>query len=112
MPTSVINSQVVLILRLICHDERVYNEIILCKTSLSINVKSIFLHKITGRVQNVPKATINLSTKKKLNLCDFSLPLDNFQFHFSDYVNKPTDVSASRNYSQIAAIHKNLKTNL
>ena len=33
MPTSVINSRVVLIVRLICHDEKVYEEIILCKTS-------------------------------------------------------------------------------
>ena len=33
MPTSVINSRVVLIVRLICHDEKVYEEIIFCKTS-------------------------------------------------------------------------------
>ena len=33
MPTSVINSLVVLIVRLICHDEKVYEEIIFCKTS-------------------------------------------------------------------------------
>ena len=48
MPTSVINSQEVLILRLICHDERVYKEIIMCKTSLSIKVNRILIHKITG----------------------------------------------------------------
>ena len=33
MPTSVINSLGVLIVRLICHDEKVYEEIIFCKTS-------------------------------------------------------------------------------
>ena len=111
MPTLVINSRVVLILRLICHDERVYEEIIpLCKTSLSINVDCIFLHKITGLVQNLPKATINPSTEKKLNLWDFFLPLDfSFTLHSSS---KPTaDASASRNSSQNAAIQENLKTN-
>ena len=81
MPTLVINSQVVLMLRLICHDERVYEEIIpLCKTRLSIQVDYTFLHKITGLVQNLPKATINLSTKKKLSLWNFSLRLD-FSFN-------------------------------
>ena len=33
MPTSVINTRVVLIVRLICHDEKVYEEIIFCKAS-------------------------------------------------------------------------------
>ena len=33
MLTSVINPRVVLIVRLICHDENVYEEIIFCKTS-------------------------------------------------------------------------------
>ena len=33
MPTSVINSLVVLIVGLICHYEKVYEEIIFCKTS-------------------------------------------------------------------------------
>ena len=33
MPTSVINSRVVLIVRLICHDKKVYEEIIFYKTS-------------------------------------------------------------------------------
>ena len=87
MPTSVINFRVVLIVPLICHDERVYKQIILCKTSLSIKVNCIFPHKTIGLVQNLPKATINLacvekrmfsqatinpSTKKNLNLWDFS----------------------------------------
>ena len=44
--TSVINSQIVLILRLICHDQRIYEQIIFCKTGLSIKVTDcIFLHK-------------------------------------------------------------------
>ena len=44
--TSVINSQIVLILRVICHDQRIYEQIIFCKTGLSIKVADcIFLHK-------------------------------------------------------------------
>ena len=94
MPTSVIISQLVLTLRLICHAERVYKQIILCKTSLSIKVNCFFLHKITALVQNLLKATINPSTKKKLNLWDFSLPLAfSFTLHTST---KPTDASASK----------------
>ena len=94
MPTVVINSRVVLIVPLICHDERVYKQIILCKTSLSIKVNCFFLHKITALVQNLLKATINPSTKKKLNLWDFSLPLAfSFTLHTST---KPTDASASK----------------
>ena len=42
-----------LIVRLICHDEKVYEEIIFCKT-ISIKVNCIFLHKITGLAQNLP----------------------------------------------------------
>ena len=45
MPTLVRNSQVVLIVSLICHDERVYEEMIFCKTSLRIKVNCIFLYK-------------------------------------------------------------------
>ena len=33
MHTSVINSWAVLVIRLICHDEKVYEEIIFCKTN-------------------------------------------------------------------------------
>ena len=33
MPTLDMNSRAVLIVRLICHDEKVYEEIIFCKTS-------------------------------------------------------------------------------
>ena len=66
MPTSVKHSRVVLIVRLICHDEIVYKEIIFCETSLSVNVNSTFLLKITRLAQNIPQATINSSTKKRL----------------------------------------------
>ena len=47
MLTSGLNSRVVLIVRLICHDENVYEEIIFAK-QVSIKVNCIFLHKITG----------------------------------------------------------------
>ena len=45
MRTSVINSQIVLILRLTCHYQGIYEQIIFCSTSLSIKVNCIFLHK-------------------------------------------------------------------
>ena len=80
MPTSVINSRVVLIVHLICPDERVYKQIILCKTRLSIKVNCIFPHKTTGLVQNLPKEPINPSTKKNLTYGIF--PLFSFQFQF------------------------------
>ena len=100
MPTLDINSQAVLIVRLICHDEKVYEENIFCKAS---HYKSQ-LHFPSQNNRTCTKlpykqfATINPSTKKKLNLWDFSLPLA-FSFNKSD-------VSASRNYSQNAAIHE------
>ena len=56
MLTSVINPRVVLIVRLICHDENVYEEIIFCKASQYKKVNCIFLHKITGLAQNLPKS--------------------------------------------------------
>ena len=81
---------------------------IFCKTSLRIKVNCIFLDKITGLVQNLPRATINPSTTKKLNLRDFVLPLA-FSFIFIKLLNK-SDVSSSRNSShQNAAIQENLK---
>ena len=42
IPTLVINSRVVLIGRLICQDEGVYEEMIFCKTSLSVKVNCHF----------------------------------------------------------------------
>ena len=54
MPTSVINSRLVLIVRLICHDEKVYEENIFCKASQYKKVNCIFLNKITGLAQNLP----------------------------------------------------------
>ena len=71
MRTSVINSQIFLILRLICHDQRIYEQIIFCKTGLSIKDNCIFLHIQQELVQNLHKATINPSNKKLLNLWDF-----------------------------------------
>ena len=54
MPTLDINSQAVLIFRLICHDEKVYEENIFCKASQYKKVNCIFLNKITGLAQNLP----------------------------------------------------------
>ena len=68
MPTSDKNSRVVLKVRLICHDEIVYKDIIFCKTSLSVKVNCTFLQKITRLAQNLPKAKINSSIKKRLSL--------------------------------------------
>ena len=51
--TSVINSRVDLIVRLICPDENVYEEIIFSQ-QVSIKVNCIFLHKITGLAQDLP----------------------------------------------------------
>ena len=92
MPTSVINSRVVLIVPLICHVERVYKQIIPCKKSLSIKVNCVFLHKITALVQNLPKATITLLPRK--NWTYFSLPLAfSFSLHTST---NTTDANASK----------------
>ena len=52
MPAS-INSRVVLIVRLICHDEEVYEEVIFCKTS-QYKSQLHFPLKITGLAQNLP----------------------------------------------------------
>ena len=69
MLASVKNFQVVLTLLLICHAERVYEEI-----KFKYKSQLLFPSQITALVQNLLKATINPSTKKKLNLWDFSLP--------------------------------------
>ena len=53
MPTSVINSLVVLIVPLICPDEKVYEEITFAK-QVSIKVNCIFFHKITELAQDLP----------------------------------------------------------
>ena len=71
MPTSDENSRVVLKVRLICHDEIVYKDIIFCKTGLRVKVNCTFLHKITRPAQNLPKATINSATKEGLSLWGF-----------------------------------------
>ena len=71
MPTSVKNSRVVLKVRLICHDEIVYKDIIFCETGLGVKVNCTFLHKITRPARNLPKATINSATKERLSLWGF-----------------------------------------
>ena len=95
IPTSVINSQVVLILRLIWNAERVYEENILGKTSLSIKVNSLFLHKTTALVQNLPKATQQSPFyQEKIEPMGFFPSLAFiFTLHTST---KPTDASASK----------------
>ena len=97
MPTLDMNSRAVLIVRLICHDEKVYEEIIFCKAS---QYKSQ-LHFPSQNNRTCPKLTYK--QQSTLFKWDFSLPFS-FQFHF-DYVNK-NDVSASRNSSRNVAIHE------
>ena len=75
MPTSVINSRAVLIVRLICHDEKVYEEIIFCKAS---QYKSQ-LHFPSQNNRTCPKLTYK--QQSTLIKWDFSLPFS-FQFHF------------------------------
>ena len=70
MPTSVINSLVVLIVRLICHDEKAYEEIIFCKTS---QYKSQ-LHFPSQNNRTCTKRTYK--QQSTLIKWDFSLPLD------------------------------------
>ena len=97
MPTSVINSRAVLIVRLICHDEKVYEEIIFCKTSQ-------YKSQLHFPSQNNRTCT-KLTNKQQSTLIkwDFSLPLA-FSFILI-YVNK-SDVSASRNSFRNAAIQE------
>ena len=78
IPTSVINSRVVLIVRLICHDEKVYQEIIFCKAS-QIEVNCIFLHKITGLAQNLPISNKQPFYQEEIKLIRF---LPSFTFSF------------------------------
>ena len=97
MPTSVINSRVVLIVCFICHDKKVYEEIIFCKASQ-------YKSQLHFPSQNNRTCT-KLTNKQQSTLIkwDFSLSLA-FSFILI-YVNK-SDVSASRNSSRNAAIHE------
>ena len=95
-----INSRLVLIVRLICHDEKVYEKKRFCKSSKYKSQLHFPSHnnRTCTKLTYKQFATINPSTKKKLNLWDFSLPLA-FSFNKSD-------VNASRNFSRNAAIHE------
>ena len=108
MPTSVKNFQVFLTLRLLCHAERVYEEIILCKTSLSIKTNCFFLRKITALATYLKKQSPFY--QEKIEPMGF-FPSFSFQFH-SSYVNKTNWRKCFQNYSsQNAAIQENLETN-
>ena len=86
-----------MIVRLICHDEKVYEEIIFCKAS---QYKSQ-LHFPSQNNRTCPKLTYK--QQSTLIKWDFFLRLA-FSFILI-YVNK-NDVSASRNSSRNAAIHE------
>ena len=80
MPTSVINSRGVLIVRLICHDEQVYEEIIFCKTS---QYKSQ-LHFPSQNIRTCTKLTLSDNQpfyQEEINPMGF-FPSFSFQFHF------------------------------
>ena len=85
MPTS-INSRVVLIVRLICHEEEVYEELIFCKTS-QYKSQLHFPLKITGLAQNLP-----ISNNQTFYQEDFKpvrlFPSFNFHFHFDQIISK------------------------
>ena len=76
MPTSVTNPRVVLILRLICHDEIVYNEIIFCETSLSVKVNCTFLHRMKETCTKLTSSNNQLLYQEKVKPMGFS------PFHF------------------------------
>ena len=59
MPTSVVNPRIILIVGLIFHDERVYEENIFYKTNLRIKVNCIFLHKIKQQDFDKPNVSDN-----------------------------------------------------
>ena len=92
-----INSRAVSIIRLICHDEKVYEEIIFCNASQ-------YKSQLHFPSQNNRTCT-KLTNKQQSTLIkwDFSLPLA-FSFILI-YVNK-SDVSASRNSFRNAAIQE------
>ena len=80
MPTSVIYSPVVLMVRLICHDEKVYEEIIFCKTS---QYKSQ-LHFPPQSNQACTKLTLSNNQtfyQEEIKPMEF-FPSLSFQFHF------------------------------
>ena len=87
MPSSDINSRAVLIVRFICHNEKVYEEITFCKTSQYKKVNCIFLHIITGLAQNLPLSNnqpFYQEEIKPMGLFRFF----SFQFHFDQITSR------------------------
>ena len=64
MPTVVINSREVLIVPLICHDERVYKQIILCQTSFKYQSQLLFPSQNNSTRTKLTKSNNHPSTKK------------------------------------------------
>ena len=109
MPTSVINSRAVLIVRLICHDEKVYEENIYCKAS---QYKSQ-LHFPSQNNRTCTKLTYKQQSTllPRRNETYVIFPFLKLSVSFwSNYVNK-SDVSASRNSSRNAAIQWKFENN-
>ena len=77
MPTSVINSRGVLLVRLICHDQKVYEEIIFCKSS---QYKSQ-LHFPSQYNRTCTQSDIQPFYQEEINPMGF-FPSFSFQFHF------------------------------
>ena len=76
------NSRLVLIVRLICHDERVYEKNTFCKASKYKSQLRFPSHnnRTCTKLTYKQFATINPSTKKKLNLWDFALPFTQIEY--------------------------------
>ena len=79
MPAS-INSRVVLIVRLIGHEEEVYEEVIFCKTS-QYKSQLHFPLKITGLAQNLPISNNQPFYQEEIKPMWF-FPFFSFHFHF------------------------------
>ena len=80
MPTSVVNFRAVLIVRLICHDEKVYEEVIFCKTSQYISQ----LHFPPHNNRTCTKLILNNNQtlyQEEIKPMRF-FPFFSFQFHF------------------------------
>ena len=65
MPTTVRNSRVVLIVRLICHDEKSTKKSHFAK-QVSIKVDYIFLHIITGLAPGLPMSNNQIFCKDEI----------------------------------------------
>ena len=85
MPSS-INSRVVLIVRLICHEEEVYEELIFCKTR-QYKSQLHFPLKITGLAQNVPISNNQTFYQEEIKPVRL-FPSFSFHFHFDQIMSK------------------------